>query len=63
MTDSDNATPDEAESTFANRPTPADKGADKAKGSSTSSKVWKGTAVGIGSAALVAALMYAKRRK
>ncbi len=28
-----------------------------------SSKVWMGTAVGVGSAALVAALMYAKRRK
>lgn len=28
-----------------------------------SPKVWMGTAVGVGSAALVAALMYAKRRK
>jgi len=26
-------------------------------------KIWMGTAVGVGSAALVAALMYAKRRK
>jgi hypothetical protein len=28
-----------------------------------SNAIWMGTAVGIGSAALVAALMYAKRRK
>lgn len=34
-----------------------------AKSASRSSAIWKGTAVGIGSAALVAALMYAKRRK
>ncbi|MCE7798355.1 hypothetical protein LWE61_17595 [Sphingobium sufflavum] len=33
------------------------------KGNGVSSKVWMGTAVGVGSAALVAALMYAKRRK
>ncbi|HEX7858596.1 MAG TPA: hypothetical protein VF503_33335 [Sphingobium sp.] len=33
-------------------------GADKGNG-----KIWMGTAVGVGSAALVAALMYAKRRK
>jgi hypothetical protein len=34
---------------------------DTAKGKSNA--VWMGTAVGVGSAALVAALMYAKRRK
>ncbi|HEX7821577.1 MAG TPA: hypothetical protein VF463_13290 [Sphingobium sp.] len=33
------------------------------KANGVSSKVWMGTAVGVGSAALVAALMYAKRRK
>jgi hypothetical protein len=33
------------------------------KGGKTNNAVWMGTAVGVGSAALVAALMYAKRRK
>lgn len=32
-------------------------------GSAKSNAIWMGTAVGIGSAALVAALMYARRRK
>jgi tetrahydromethanopterin S-methyltransferase subunit B len=35
----------------------------KAKNGAKSNAVWMGTAVGVGSAALVAALMYAKRRK
>lgn len=34
-----------------------------AKAMGTSKQVWMGTAVGIGSTALVAALLYAKRRK
>jgi hypothetical protein len=37
--------------------------APKEKAAPKSNAVWMGTAVGVGSAALVAALMYAKRRK
>jgi hypothetical protein len=46
-------------------PAPASSKADdaKGKGAGKSNAVWMGTAVGVGSAALVAALMYAKRRK
>jgi hypothetical protein len=41
-----------------------DKKEDSSKiASSKSNAIWMGTAVGIGSAALVAALMYARRRK
>ncbi|MET0241090.1 MAG: hypothetical protein ABW184_14460 [Sphingobium sp.] len=40
---------------------PADATTDPKK--TKSNAVWMGTAVGVGSAALVAALMYAKRRK
>ncbi|WP_443970818.1 hypothetical protein [Sphingobium sp. CR28] len=45
--------------------TKAQKDGKAAKGEkgSVPNAVWMGTAVGIGSAALVAALMYAKRRK
>lgn len=48
-------------------PTPAataDAAAPKDKDAKTGNgKIWMGTAVGVGSAALVAALMYARRRK
>ncbi|HTH28431.1 MAG TPA: hypothetical protein VL918_08190 [Sphingobium sp.] len=45
--------------------TPAAAPEDKKEGaaSAKSNAIWMGTAVGIGSAALVAALMYARRRK
>lgn len=35
----------------------------KGNGLSTNRKIWMGTAVGIGSAAIVAALLYTKHRK
>lgn len=49
----------------ASDPATAQKGGKAAKGEkgNVPNAVWMGTAVGIGSAALVAALMYAKRRK
>jgi len=56
MTDSDSR-PDATQTTE-----PAT-GEAKAKNGAKSNAVWMGTAVGVGSAALVAALMYAKRRK
>ncbi|MFT3965328.1 MAG: hypothetical protein QM690_05550 [Sphingobium sp.] len=43
--------------------TPPVEGEEAKKGAARSNAVWMGTAVGVGSAALVAALMYAKRRK
>lgn len=56
MTDAD---PSPAENTPAAAPEEKKEGA----ASSRSNAIWMGTAVGIGSAALVAALMYSRRRK
>lgn len=42
------------------KPAPA---APESKPQSSNKAIWMGTAVGIGSAAIVAALLYAKRRK
>jgi hypothetical protein len=54
----------DAEQTPAEIPAAEDKKEATSKPASPKSNaIWMGTAVGIGSAALVAALMYAKRRK
>ena len=57
MTDAD---PSPAESTPATAPEEKKK---EGAAPSKSNAIWMGTAVGIGSTALVAALMYARRRK
>ncbi|HEX7874753.1 MAG TPA: hypothetical protein VF475_17715 [Sphingobium sp.] len=61
MTDKTDAPKDLPETTAAAPAKPVE--ADAAKKGGKSNAVWMGTAVGVGSAALVAALMYAKRRK
>jgi len=61
MTDAETSPAAQDEATPAADPA-KDKSEDK-RASTKASAIWMGTAVGIGSAALVAALMYAKRRK
>ena len=64
MTDRTSTTPPASQPPESEAAQPSDSApAGATKSTAKSGAVWMGTAVGIGSAALVAALMYAKRRK
>jgi hypothetical protein len=64
MTDETSPPIDDEAASSAPEPKTAKSGkAGKGQKTSVPNAVWMGTAVGVGSAALVAALMYTKRRK